>query len=66
MKSYLFIDDYARKLFRKKCFVDQDYFSTLDPGEIIPIKFLLSRNHDIDFEAFKPVVKLRSDKHGCR
>jgi hypothetical protein len=50
-------------LFRKKCFVDQDYFSTQDPSEIIPIKFLPRRNHDIDFRAFKPVVKLRSDKH---
>jgi hypothetical protein len=57
------IDDYARKLFRKECFADQDHFSALDSCEIIPRKYLERRNQDIKFRAFKPMFNLRSDKH---
>ncbi|RIA86148.1 hypothetical protein C1645_856694 [Glomus cerebriforme] len=41
-------DDYARKLFRKECFADQDHFSSQDPYEIIPeehlVRFILLNN----------------------
>ena len=49
-------------MFRKECFADQDHFSAQDPFEIIPKKYLVRRNHNIKFRAFKPIVKLQSDK----
>src|SRR5688572_4934563 len=53
-------DDYANKLLRKECFVDQDYFSAQDPDQIIPKKY---RNYYIDFRAFRPtMIKLESDR----
>ena len=70
IKIYVFlilsykIDDYARKLFRKGCFADQDHFSAQDPYEIIPEEYRERRNHNIKFRAFKPsIVKLESDKY---
>ncbi|RGB23884.1 hypothetical protein C1646_805703 [Rhizophagus diaphanus] len=54
-------DDYARKLFFKECFADQDYFSAQDPNEIIPPEYRERRNHNIKFRAFRPIVKLKSD-----
>ncbi|GES84549.1 hypothetical protein GLOIN_2v1769896 [Rhizophagus clarus] len=56
-------DDYAKKLFRKECFADQDFFSTQDSFEIIPKKYLDRLNHDIKFRAFKPVLNLQSNKY---
>ena len=58
----IFIDDYARKLFRKECFADQSHFSAQEVYEIIPKKYLIRRNHNPEFKAFKPIDKLRSDK----
>src|SRR5688572_1305571 len=57
------IDDYARKLFFKECFAVQDHFSAQEPDEIIPTEYLARRNHDIKFRAFKPLVKLETDKY---
>src|ERR1051325_2101188 len=57
------IDDYARKLFRKECFADQDYFSAQNPYEIIPKEYLIRHNHNIKFRAFRPMVELESDKN---
>jgi hypothetical protein len=57
------IDDYARKLFYKECFANQDHFSAHDPNEIIPIEYQERRNHDIKFKAFKPIVRLKSNKY---
>ncbi|PKK73779.1 hypothetical protein RhiirC2_709382 [Rhizophagus irregularis] len=54
-------DDYARKLFFKECFADQDHFSAQDPNEIIPPEYRERRNHNIKFRAFRPIVKLKSD-----
>jgi hypothetical protein len=51
------IDDYVRKLFIRRCFVYQNHFSGQDPDEIIPNEYLKSRNHDIKFGAFRPMVK---------
>src|SRR5215213_3796231 len=59
---YFATDDYAKKLFHKKCFADQDHFSAQDSFEIIPKKYLARRNHNIKFRAFKPIIKLQSDK----
>ncbi|PKY30080.1 hypothetical protein RhiirB3_485423 [Rhizophagus irregularis] len=56
-------DDYARKLFNKECFADQNHFSAQDPDEIIPMEYLERRNHNIKFRAFRPMVKLKSDKY---
>uniref|UniRef100_U9SSB2 Ion transport domain-containing protein n=1 Tax=Rhizophagus irregularis (strain DAOM 181602 / DAOM 197198 / MUCL 43194) TaxID=747089 RepID=U9SSB2_RHIID len=56
-------DDYARKLFFKECFADQDHFSAHDPDDIIPIECRERRNHDIKFRAFKPLVRLESNKY---
>uniref|UniRef100_U9SY66 Uncharacterized protein n=1 Tax=Rhizophagus irregularis (strain DAOM 181602 / DAOM 197198 / MUCL 43194) TaxID=747089 RepID=U9SY66_RHIID len=56
-------DDYARKLFFKECFAVQDHFSAQEPDEIIPTEYLARRNHDIKFRAFKPLVKLETDKY---
>ncbi|PKY50669.1 hypothetical protein RhiirA4_531052 [Rhizophagus irregularis] len=53
-------DDYARKLFLKECFANQDHFSAQDPNEIIPKEYLARRNHNIKFRAFRPIVKLRA------
>jgi hypothetical protein len=54
------IDDYVKKLFRKECFADQDHFSSQDP---IPDEFLIRRNDNIEFKAFKStIVNLQSDK----
>ncbi|GBB90270.1 hypothetical protein RclHR1_17170001 [Rhizophagus clarus] len=55
-------DDYARKLFFKECFADQDHFSAQDPNEIIPTEYQERRNHNIKFRAFRPIDKLKSDK----
>jgi hypothetical protein len=56
-------DDYVKKLFRKECFADQDHFSSQDPDQIIPLEFLIRRNDNIEFKAFKPtIVNLQSDK----
>ncbi|CAB5370416.1 unnamed protein product [Rhizophagus irregularis] len=55
-------DDYARKLFFKECFANQDHFSAQDPNEIIPKEYLARRNHNIKFRAFRPIVKLKSAK----
>ncbi|CAB4441085.1 unnamed protein product [Rhizophagus irregularis] len=55
-------DDYARKLFFKECFANQDHFSVQDPNEIIPPEYLERRNHDIKFRAFRPMVRLKSNK----
>ncbi|PKY53511.1 hypothetical protein RhiirA4_471776 [Rhizophagus irregularis] len=55
-------DDYARKLFFKECFANQDHFSVQDPNEIIPAEYLERRNHDIKFRAFRPMVNLKSNK----
>ncbi|PKK72928.1 hypothetical protein RhiirC2_776630 [Rhizophagus irregularis] len=55
-------DDYARKLFFKECFANQDHFSVQDPNEIIPPEYLARRNHDIKFRAFRPMVRLKSNK----
>ncbi|GES84536.1 hypothetical protein GLOIN_2v1769895 [Rhizophagus clarus] len=56
-------DDYARKLFFKECFANQDHFSAHDSNEIIPTVYQKRRNHDIKFRAFRPIVKLESDKY---
>ncbi|UZO23169.1 uncharacterized protein OCT59_015513 [Rhizophagus irregularis] len=56
-------DDYARKLFYKECFADQDHFSALDPNEIIPEEYRERRNHNIKFRAFRPIIELRTDKY---
>ncbi|RIA86306.1 hypothetical protein C1645_340202 [Glomus cerebriforme] len=56
-------DDYARKLFFKECFADQDHFSAQNSHEIIPVKYLARRNHNIKFRAFRPIIKLKSDKY---
>ncbi|GBC09477.1 hypothetical protein RclHR1_00890013 [Rhizophagus clarus] len=56
-------DDYARKLFNKECFADQNHFSANDPNEIIPIEYQERRNNNIKFRAFRPIVKLKSDKY---
>ncbi|GBB86552.1 hypothetical protein RclHR1_12990001 [Rhizophagus clarus] len=56
-------DDYARKLFNKECFADQNHFSAQEPDEIIPTEYLERRNHNIKFRAFRPIVKLKSDKY---
>ncbi|GBC09935.1 hypothetical protein RclHR1_09210004 [Rhizophagus clarus] len=55
-------DDYARKLFRKECFANQDYFSAQDPYNIIPVKYQAKRNHNIKFTAFR-IDKLQSDEY---
>jgi hypothetical protein len=55
-------DDYARKLFFKECFANQDHFSVQDPNEIIPLEYQERRNHNIKFRAFRPIVKLKSAK----
>ncbi|PKY41679.1 hypothetical protein RhiirA4_441462 [Rhizophagus irregularis] len=55
-------DDYARKLFFKECFANQDHFSAQDPNEIIPTEYRERRNHNIKFRAFRPIAKLKSDK----
>ncbi|CAG8629689.1 4600_t:CDS:10 [Rhizophagus irregularis] len=55
-------DDYARKLFFKECFANQDHFSAQDPKEIIPTEYRERRNHNIKFRAFRPIAKLKSDK----
>ncbi|CAG8721935.1 2494_t:CDS:10, partial [Rhizophagus irregularis] len=57
------MNDYARKLFFKECFADQDHFSAHDPDDIIPIECRERRNHDIKFRAFKPLVRLESNKY---
>ena len=49
-------------MFHKECFADQDHFSAQDPFEIIPKKYLVRRNHNIKFRAFKPRVELQSVK----
>ncbi|PKY30536.1 hypothetical protein RhiirB3_531106 [Rhizophagus irregularis] len=55
-------DDYARKLFRKECFANQDYFSAQDPYNIIPIEYQAKRNNNIKFRAFR-IDKLQSDEY---
>ncbi|RIA86147.1 hypothetical protein C1645_807927 [Glomus cerebriforme] len=55
-------DDYARKLFRKECFANQDYFSAQDPYNIIPKEYQTKRNHNIKFRAFR-IDKLQSDEY---
>ncbi|GES84563.1 hypothetical protein GLOIN_2v1475234 [Rhizophagus clarus] len=51
-------DDYIKKLFRKECFVNQNYLSALN---IIPEKFQeRHNNHGIKFRTFE--VNLRSNK----
>ncbi|CAB4463606.1 unnamed protein product [Rhizophagus irregularis] len=55
-------DDYARKLFRKECFANQDYFSTQDPYNIIPVEYQAKRNRNIKFRAFR-IDKLQSDEY---
>ncbi|CAB4441126.1 unnamed protein product [Rhizophagus irregularis] len=55
-------DDYARKLFRKECFANQDYFSAQDPYNIIPVEYQAKRNHNIKFRAFR-IDKLQSDEY---
>ncbi|CAB5370450.1 unnamed protein product [Rhizophagus irregularis] len=55
-------DDYARKIFRKECFANQDYFSVQDSYNIIPIKYQAKRNHNIKFRAFR-IDKLQSDEY---
>ncbi|CAB5370479.1 unnamed protein product [Rhizophagus irregularis] len=57
-------DDYARKLFRKECFANQDYFSAQDPYDIIPVEYQAKRNHNIKFRAFR-IDKLQSDEYEC-
>ncbi|RIA87165.1 hypothetical protein C1645_828188 [Glomus cerebriforme] len=54
-------DDYARKLFRKECFANQNYFSALDPYNIIPEEYQERRNNNIKFRAFE--VNLKSDEY---
>ncbi|CAG8453561.1 13580_t:CDS:10 [Rhizophagus irregularis] len=54
-------DDYARKIFRKECFANQDYFSVQDSYNIIPIKYQAKRNHNIKFRAFR-IDNLQSDE----
>jgi hypothetical protein len=55
-------DDYVRKLFRKECFANQNYFPTQDPYTIIPEEYLKLRNLGVQFRAFE--FNLKSDK--CR
>ncbi|PKC06818.1 hypothetical protein RhiirA5_501093 [Rhizophagus irregularis] len=57
-----YADDYARKLFRKECFANQDYFSTQDPYDIIPVEYQAKRNRNIKFRAFR-IDKLQSDEY---
>jgi hypothetical protein len=40
MNLFSITDDYARKLFRKECFADQDHFLAQDSYEIIPSGFI--------------------------
>ncbi|RIA85127.1 hypothetical protein C1645_879508 [Glomus cerebriforme] len=54
--------DYAKKLFRKECFADQDHFSAQDPYDIIPNGFRSGYFREKVFIAFRPVDKLQSDK----
>ncbi|CAB4441123.1 unnamed protein product [Rhizophagus irregularis] len=55
-------DDYARKLFRKECFANQDYFSAQDPYNIIPVEYQTKRSHNIKFRAFR-FDKLQFDEY---
>ncbi|GBB90271.1 hypothetical protein RclHR1_17170002 [Rhizophagus clarus] len=55
-------DDYARKLFFKECFANQDHFSTHDSNENIPKEYQKRRNHDIKFRAFRLIIKLKYNK----
>ncbi|GBC18523.2 hypothetical protein GLOIN_2v1769888 [Rhizophagus irregularis DAOM 181602=DAOM 197198] len=57
-------DDYARKLFSRECFINQDHSLIQDSNEIIPRVYLERRNHNIKFRAFSPIVKLKSIKYG--
>ncbi|PKY31485.1 hypothetical protein RhiirB3_489164 [Rhizophagus irregularis] len=57
-------DDYARKLFSRECFINQDHSLIQDSNEIIPRVYLERRNHNIKFRAFSPIVKLKSVKYG--
>jgi hypothetical protein len=62
MNLFSITDDYARKLFRKECFADQDHFSAQDPYEIIPSGFISGRFREKNFMAFRPKDRLQSDK----
>ncbi|CAI2167598.1 17997_t:CDS:2 [Funneliformis geosporum] len=55
-------DNYARRLFHKDCFANQNYFLAQDPYEIIPEEYLARRNNDAKFRAFRPNVDLQSSK----
>ncbi|RIA80152.1 hypothetical protein C1645_839217 [Glomus cerebriforme] len=46
--------DYAKKLFRKECFADQDHFSAQHPYDIIPNGFRSEYFHEKVFIAFRP------------
>ncbi|GBC04565.1 hypothetical protein RclHR1_05740007 [Rhizophagus clarus] len=55
-------DDYARKLFRKECFANQDHFSAQDPYDIIPKSCQSRHFQDKTFMAFRPEDTLKSDR----
>ncbi|CAI2181778.1 17756_t:CDS:10 [Funneliformis geosporum] len=55
-------DEYAKRLFRKRCFADQNYFSAHEHFDIIPENYLNEANDDNKFVAFRPRDRLRSDK----
>jgi len=55
------IDDYARKLFYKECFVHQDHFLIQDSHEII-LKEYQKNNNNTKFRIFRPIVKLHLHK----
>ncbi|CAI2171840.1 19309_t:CDS:10 [Funneliformis geosporum] len=58
-------DNYARRLFHKECFANQNYFLAQDPYDIIPEEFLERRNNDAKFRAFRPIIDLQSAKENA-
>ncbi|CAB4421729.1 unnamed protein product [Rhizophagus irregularis] len=46
-------DDYARKLFSRECFINQDHSLIQDSNEIIPRVYLERRNHNIKFSSVR-------------
>lgn len=60
--TFFYIDDYARKLFRKECFANQSYLSAQDPYDLIPKSCQSRHFQDKTFVAFRPEDTLKSDK----
>jgi hypothetical protein len=58
MQFFAITDDYVKKLFRKECFVNQNYFPTKDHYNLIPEEYQISSR--MKFRAFE--VNLHSNK----